>query len=150
MLKRAGRLLLLMVLVLAAMEIALVAWHFPYATDDAVRREDALQDFYDLAYTPEGRTAIVKDTQSARAARDARTTNHILARIAEFVRVHHLENARVLDVGSGSGYLQDAVDDYTGIDISRSAARYYHKRFVAGTATAMPFADQEFDAAWSI
>src|ERR671910_1347982 len=150
MLKRAGRLVVLMVLVLAAMEIALVAWHFPYATDDAVRREDALQEFYDLAYTPEGNKTIVKDTQRARDARDARTTNNIQGKVAEFVREHHLEKARVLDVGSGSGYLQDVVDDYPGIDISRSAARYYHKRFVAGTATAMPFGDHEFDAAWSI
>lgn len=150
MLKRVGRLAVLTVLVLAAMEIALVALHFPYATDDAVRREDALQEFYDLAYTADGRKAIVKDTDRARDARDARTTNNILGKIQDFVREHHLEGARVLDVGSGSGYLQDAVEDYTGIDISRSAARYYHKRFVAGTATAMPFKDHEFDAAWSI
>jgi SAM-dependent methyltransferase len=150
MLKRAGRLVVLTILVLSAMEIALVALHFPYATDDAVRREDALQEFYNLAYTPEGRKAIVKDTQRARDARDARTTNNIQGKIAEFVREHHLEDARVLDVGSGTGYLQDSVEDYTGIDISRSAARYYHKPFVAGTATAMPFADHEFDAAWSI
>jgi hypothetical protein len=51
MLRRAARLIVLTVLVLAAMEIALVAWHFPYATDDPVRLEEALQQFYDLAYT---------------------------------------------------------------------------------------------------
>lgn len=150
MVRRAVRLIVLTVLVLGAIEVALVAWHFPYATDDPVRREDALQEFYDLAYTSEGRKAIVKDTQRARDARDARTTNNIQGKIAEFVRAHHLENARVLDVGSGTGYLQDVVADYTGIDISRSAARYYHKPFVAGTATAMPFKNHEFDALWSI
>lgn len=150
MVRRGVRLIVLTVLVLGAIEVALVAWHFPYATDDPIRREDALQEFYDLAYTSEGRKAIVKDTQRARDARDARTTNNIQGKIAEFVRAHHLENARVLDVGSGTGYLQDVVEDYTGIDISRSAARYYHKPFVAGTATAMPFKDHEFDALWSI
>jgi ubiquinone/menaquinone biosynthesis C-methylase UbiE len=150
MLKRAGRLAVLTVLVLAVMEIALVAWHFPYATDDALRREDALQEFYNFSYTEEGNKTVVKDTQRARDAQDAGASNNIRGRIAEFVRAHHLENARVLDVGSGVGYLQDTVEDYTGIDISRSAAAFYHKRFVAGTATAMPFADHEFDAAWSI
>lgn len=150
MVRRATRLVVLAILVLTAMATGLVAWHFPYATDDPVRREDALQEYYDFAYTDEGKAAVVKDTSGARDARDARTTNNILGKIVEFVRIHHLENARVLDVGSGSGYLQDAVENYTGIDISRSAARFYHKRFVPGTATAMPFKDHEFDVAWSI
>src|SRR5687767_1602463 len=97
-----------------------------------------------------GIKVIVKGTQRARDAVDARAPNYIQAKVAQFVRDHRLEKARVLDVGSGTGYLQDVVQDYTGIDISRSAARYYHKRFVAGTATAMPFSDHEFDAAWSI
>jgi SAM-dependent methyltransferase len=56
----------------------------------------------------------------------------------------------VLDVGSGKGHLQDVVPNYTGLDISAEVAKHYHKRFVVGTATAMPFADNEFDAAWSI
>ncbi len=56
----------------------------------------------------------------------------------------------MLDVGSGLGYLQDAVANYTGLDISAAVAKHYHKRFVHGTATAMPFADNTFDAAWSI
>ena len=150
MLRRAARLIVLTVLVITAMEISLVVLHFPFATDDPMRREDALQAFYDLAYTTEGKAAIVKDTQLAKNAREARTTLNILGHIVEFVRMYHLEGARVLDVGSGSGYLQDAVEDYTGIDISRTAASFYHKPFVAGTATAMPFADHEFDAAWSI
>jgi len=150
MLKRAGRLVVLTILVLAAMEIALVALHFPYATDDAVRREDALQEFYNFSYTAEGNKTIVKDTQRARDALNAVTSNAIRWKVSEFVRAYRLQDARVLDVGSGMGYLQDAVADYTGIDISRSAAAVYHKPFVAGTATAMPFADHEFDAAWSI
>jgi len=57
----------------------------------------------------------------------------------------------VLDVGSGTGYLQDAVEDYTGIDISRSAARYSQidqadslPRVCMGTyATALPPCDPE-------
>jgi SAM-dependent methyltransferase len=149
MLRRAARLIVLTVVVLAVIEIALIAWHFPFDTDDPVRREDAQQEFYDLTYTP-SKAPIVKNTLLARDALQASTSSSILWRIQEFVRTYHLQDARVLDVGSGSGYLQDAVEDYTGIDISRTAARYYHKPFVAGTATAMPFADDEFDVAWSI
>jgi SAM-dependent methyltransferase len=150
MLRRAARLFLLTVLVLVGLEIVLVAWHFPWDADDPVRREDALQEYYDYAYTGEGRAAVLKDNPSTKAAQNARTTSNIEWRVSEFVRAHHLEKARVLDVGSGSGYLQDVVEDYTGIDISRSVASQYHKRFVAGTATAMPFKDHEFDALWSI
>src|SRR6185369_13461701 len=48
------------------------------------------------------------------------------------------------------GYLQDMVENYVGLDISTSAQRYYHKPYVLASATAMPFHDNEFDAAWTI
>jgi SAM-dependent methyltransferase len=70
--------------------------------------------------------------------------------VQRFSEEFNLQHAAVLDVGSGTGYLQDVVPNYTGLDISTAVAKHYHKRFVAGTATAMPFADHEFDAAWSI
>src|SRR5512146_92832 len=38
-----------------------------------------------------------------------------------------LENAHVLEVGSGAGTLQDIVPDYTGLDISAGARAKYHK-----------------------
>lgn len=40
--------------------------------------------------------------------------------------------------------------DNTGLDISPSASRFFHKRFVLGSATAKPFPDGDFDAVWSI
>jgi len=55
-----------------------------------------------------------------------------------------------LDIGSGGGSLQDAAQNYTGLDISPTAARFYHKKFVVGSATAMPFPDNSFKGAWSI
>jgi SAM-dependent methyltransferase len=70
--------------------------------------------------------------------------------VQRFVEQYGLQKASVLDVGSGKGYLQDVVANYTGLDISAAVAKHYHKYFVNGTATAMPFADNEFDAAWSI
>jgi SAM-dependent methyltransferase len=55
-----------------------------------------------------------------------------------------------LEVGAGSGRLQDIVDDYTALDISASARQFFHKPFVEASATNMPFPDNSFDAVWSI
>ncbi len=134
--------------VVVALPVALIGWHFPYATDDSVRREDAIRAFYDLTYS--GASTVVKNTELAREAATARTRLDIRVRVQRFVEHYGLQEASVLDVGSGRGYLQDVVTNYTGLDIAASAAKHHHKRFVAGTATAMPFADNEFDAAWSI
>lgn len=56
----------------------------------------------------------------------------------------------MLEIGSGRGYLQDIAQNYTGLDISPSVARFYHKKFVLGSATALPFPDNSFDGVWSI
>jgi SAM-dependent methyltransferase len=66
------------------------------------------------------------------------------------VRQFNLQDQPVLDVGSGRGYLQDIAHNYTGLDISSSVARFYHKKFVWGSATAMPFPDNSFQGLWSI
>ena len=132
----------------SALPIALIAWHFPYASDDPIRREDALREFYEASYSES--LPIVKDTTPAGRWMPAYLAFDIPGHVRRFVDQYALQDAAVLDVGSGQGHLQDIVADYTGLDIAASAAKYYHKRFVAGTATAMPFADDEFDAAWSI
>lgn len=134
--------------IVLAFPAALIAWHFPYATDDPVRREDAIREFYDLSYS--GTSTVVKDNELTRQTATARTRLDIRGRVQRFVELYGLQDASVLDVGSGKGHLQDVVPNYTGLDISPAAAQYYHKRFVVGTATAMTFADNEFDAAWSI
>ena len=132
----------------SALPIAVIAWHFPYATDDPVRREDAIREFYEIAWA--AGTPVMKDTEVARRAIPAYLAFDIPGHVKRFVDRYDLQDAAVLEVGSGKGYLQDVVTDYTGLDIATSAAKHYHKRFVAGTATAMPFADDEFDAVWSI
>jgi SAM-dependent methyltransferase len=133
----------------SAVPIALIAWHFPYASDYPVRREDAVREFYELSYS--GSNAVVrKDSELTRQAGTAAVRYDIRGRVERFVVHYGLQGASVLDVGSGRGYLQDVVPNYTGLDIAASVAKHYHKRFVAGTATAMPFADDEFDAVWSI
>src|SRR5262249_53138016 len=70
--------------------------------------------------------------------------------VSDFARKYGLEKEAVLDIGSGSGYLQDVVDNYTGLDISPNVGRMYHKRFVLGSATALPFLDNSFGGGWSI
>ena len=61
-----------------------------------------------------------------------------------------LTDKQVLEVGVGSGKLQDAVSGYIGLDIELAFAQYFHAPFVNGSALAMPFADNTFDGAWSI
>jgi len=134
--------------IIAVFPVAVIGWHFPYATDDPVRREDAIREFYDLTYS--GSSTVVKDTELNRQRATVRTRLDIRGRVQRFVDLYGLQDASVLDVGSGKGQLQDVVTNYTGLDISAAVVKHYHKRFVAGTATAMPFADNEFDAAWSI
>jgi SAM-dependent methyltransferase len=83
-------------------------------------------------------------------ARGAEQEGRVEEKVAGFVQTYHLQDARVLDVGAGSGLLQDQVRDYTGLDLSATARRYFHKPFVQADARAMPIPDENFDAAWSI
>ena len=83
-------------------------------------------------------------------AREAAKKAHVREAVEEFVTGNNLAKARVLEVGSGEGLLQDVVEDYTGLDISATAKAKYHKPFVQADARAMPFPDNSFDAAWSI
>jgi SAM-dependent methyltransferase len=133
------------------MVLPIIAWTFPYATDDPVRREDAIAQFYTALFNDNAGTVIKeKDTLLAQHAAVAKVRDDIPGQVRGFVAGYHLEQAKILDVGSGEGYLQDVVADYTGIDIAQSVASRYHKPFVLGTATAMPFADNAFDAEWSV
>jgi SAM-dependent methyltransferase len=70
--------------------------------------------------------------------------------VRSFVDRFHLNDRPVLEIGSGRGYLQDLANDYTGLDISPAVARFYHKKFILGTATALPFPDNSFDGVWSV
>jgi SAM-dependent methyltransferase len=131
------------------LDAILVLAMFPYHTDHPEKitfRPAALdQEFYDRTYTQDERQ--LKYVQIARlAAQEARAEENV----ASFVQTYHLQSAHVLEVGAGSGLLQDELHDYTGLDLSATAHRYFHKPFVQADARAMPFADASFDAAWSI
>ena len=127
--------------------------YFPYSTDSplsAVEQSD-LQKYYATAYQKgESDAAGKDDSDYVLAAKKAAEKVDILGNIRAFVKYFGLQDKKVLDIGAGRGYLQDEVSDYTGLDISPTAKRFFHKRFVHGSATLMPLDENEFDAVWTI
>jgi SAM-dependent methyltransferase len=130
------------------------AFSFPYDVDAPLSAQEMekARKYYAAAYQPS--TAASANSQSTtkylQVAEEAEKNSHITEQVQDFVNRFHLQQRAVLDIGSGRGYLQDLVENYTGLDISPAVARFYHKKFVLGSATAMPFPDNTFDAAWSI
>ncbi len=131
----------------------LVLIHYPYSTDPDIVEARSGQNgsagaFYEAAYR--GLSSATRGLSYEETAAQAAKDYDIEGQIRNFVTNHGLEDKRVLEIGSGRGYLQDAVADYTGLDLSPSVAPNYHKPFVVGSATAMPFDDNTFDAAWTV
>jgi len=125
--------------------------HFPYDTDATVRAEAAQKrsaNYYEAAYQPKDQRRRGLDYEES--ARKAAIASDVEGQMRQFASRYGLEHKRVLEVGSGRGYLQDIVEDYTGLDISASVASRYHKPFVVASATAMPFPDNSFDAIWTV
>jgi len=143
----------------AVMFSTLAVCYFPYNTDDwkpeqeaAVSYEDA-EDFYDEVYAEADVVPRVDDSDEhgyVVIGRSSGAEFKIPELVAEFVADYGLERAKTLEVGAGSGQLQDLVADYTGLDIAPSAARYFHKPFVAASATNLPFEDSSFEALWTV
>jgi SAM-dependent methyltransferase len=139
----------------------LTAIHFPYQVDELGSPKAGKQagTFYAGIYSAPaivGKAAAPEvpvaseDSKYVTIARGAIEKNRIVPKITTFAAQYGLANKRVLDVGAGTGYLQDIVPNYVGLDISPTARRYFHKPFVEASATDMPFHDNEFDAAWSV
>jgi SAM-dependent methyltransferase len=130
------------------------ALHYPLDSDATLtlqqesEAQKSARRFYEAAYRPASAAARGLDYEET-AAQAAKTYN-IEGSIRDFVRLHGLEQKRVLEIGSGRGYLQDVVADYTGLDLSSKVAPYYHKPFVVGSATDMPFPESSYDVAWTI
>ena len=123
--------------------------HFPWHTGghpqvipvEVAGPESETADFYEDAYEGE---------QYAATAQSAAHAGGVKEDVERFVAENGLSGKRILEIGSGSGILQDVVADYTGSDIAASAARYYHKPFVVASATDLPFPDRSFDSVWTV
>jgi SAM-dependent methyltransferase len=131
--------------------LVLTILHFPYGVDGPPQAaplvEEEAEDFYQTAYerTSEGGDSLYVEVAQAYAH-----DGDVIPNLEAFVAKYGLEDARTLEVGAGSGTLQDVVEDYVGLDIAASAQRYFHKPFVQGSATDLPFEDNEFGDVWTI
>lgn len=133
----------------SAVVILLSVIYFPKTADEPLNRgsfpiPDIAKNFYENSYKP-GAKAVYVET-----ARQAAELSGVERMIRDFVEKFDLHDKRVLEVGAGSGSLQDFVNDYTGLDIAASAGQFFHKPFIQASATNMPLKDNEFDAIWSI
>jgi SAM-dependent methyltransferase len=135
---------------------ALVLIYFPYATDAQPSPAEVAKTiaYYGQAYAaPPAAVDSTRDPNEdvyVKVAQEAAAAFHVKENLEGFLDQYKLHGKKVLDVGAGQGYLQDVAEDYTGLDISPTARRFFHKPFVLGSATAMPFADNQFDVVWSI
>ena len=148
------------VIILIASVVATLSF-FPWAIDPQRDQSSTSREFYEKAYSS-GQTSKGAETASlikplsaeeqfyVDFARNAALGWHVPQLIDDFVHRFDLAQKKVLEVGAGSGLLQDAVADYTGLDISPTARRFFHKPFVEASATDMPFPDNTFDAVWSV
>jgi SAM-dependent methyltransferase len=133
----------------------IAAIHFPYDVDTPLTAKEieAARKYYTDAYQKpviESHVTSEYETGYIREAEAAAEFFRIEEQVAAFVKRFNLSDRPVLEIGSGRGYLQDVAQNYTGLDISPTVARFYHKKFVLGSATAMPFPDDSFDGVWSI
>ena len=134
----------------AVVVVIVIAAHFPMGVDSDVVPSSVVKEasnFYEAVYTepPQG-----GDSTYVAIGQSAAHEENIVPTLEAFTKQFHLQQARTLEVGAGTGSLQDLVENYTGLDIASSAARYFHKPFVQGSATDLPFKDSEFDVCWTI
>lgn len=120
-------------------------WSVDPQGDESFRQES--RAFYDNAFAKAADGD--KDHDYKESAERSTLVTKTPEIVADFVKRYGLQNKKVLEVGAASGLLQDAVADYTGLDIAGSARRFFHKPFVEASATNMPFADNTFDALWT-
>ncbi len=134
--------------------VLVVAVHFPYDTGHVelppVEENVDAKSYYENVYKTSIQDAGGSDHEYVGINRSTTNAFAIFDEINEFVELYGLAQARTLEVGAGSGQLQDLVDDYTGLDIAKSAARFFHKPFVLGSALDLPFGDSTFDAVWTV
>jgi len=66
--------------------------------------------------------------------------------LEDFIRTFDLADKKLLEIGSGTGTLQDIVEDYVGVDVGESLKKFYHKPFFVIADEKYPFPGSTFDA----
>src|SRR5262245_20198817 len=143
------RILIIGFSVLLIPTIVATAIMFPWSVDPQGDESfhPASRGFYDKAYASDAESG--KDDIYKESAEHSTMVTRTPQIAADFVNRYGLKNKKILEVGAGSGLLQDIVGDYTALEISKSARRFFHKPFVEASATNMPFPDNSFDAIWT-
>ena len=155
------RIAILAAAAVALVSIASIFLFFPRDLDPQRDASHETRRFYSKAYSSgaESRGETITsavEPLSAREqfyvdlARDAAVRSQVPELIQDFVQRYGLQQKKVLEVGAGSGLLQDAAADYTGLEFSPTARRFFHKPLVEASATGMPFRDNSFDGLWSV
>lgn len=145
-------------IVLASTAATLIC--FPWNTDPRGDATAQTRNFYEKAYATTGvvpqeapagvQPISAKEQFYVDFARQAASQARISEKIDNSIERFGLRPKKILEVGAGSGVLQDLVPDYTALDISATAQRFFHKPFVEASATDMPFPDNTFDGIWSV
>lgn len=137
--------------------VGLTALHFPRKTDAVATHgasTGAYREFYEDSYAPPessaNRITSYEAGTSQRPSAAGTPEDQNARAVRDFVNSYALQEKRILEVGAGTGGLQDIVADYTGLDIAETARRYFHKPFVQGSATSLPFPDNSFDVVWTV
>jgi SAM-dependent methyltransferase len=141
-------------LISSALIVVLVIAHYPDHVDEASTENTFLDRADYKAFYGANYYGSINPSRAFPVSGDKGTKSNegypYTALVSRFVRQYGLEKARILEVGAGRGALQDIVSDYTALEISSEQKRFFHKPFVAASATKMPFKDGEFDAIWTI
>ena len=139
-------------MVAAVMAGVLSLIFFPWASDAPLgeKEQAELRKYYLTAYDKAAKEDSEQDTRYVKIAEADAQKQGVKENVQAFARTYGLANKKVLDIGAGRGYLQDVVPNYTGLDISPSVQRFFHKPIVTAFATLMPFQAGAFDAAWTV
>lgn len=153
--KVALQFIIISVVAVALVSCVLTAVHYPYDTDP--REDPALggreRRYYERAYRRDGPQPTSPFSHGDEYVQKARTHSiaaEIPQSIESLVQKYQLHGGRALEVGAGSGLLQDVVDRYVAMDVSPTASRFFQKPFVVASGTHIPFGDDSFDVVWSI
>jgi SAM-dependent methyltransferase len=132
---------------IAAVSGVLTLAHFPWSVDqaDTSKLSDSSKLYWEQFYSSSS-----NKVNYIAAKRNLPAKPPQFGPVSEFVRQYGLQGKRVLEIGAGRGTLQDVVEQYVGLDIAESVRTNFHKPFVRGSATDLPFADGQFDVIWTV